>query len=527
MGLIYRAIWQDEVADLHEWALAAFRKWAQDKYPVRFGDGSDVDIVEGDVEITVRRRDGDSGSVQRAVMHENKTKDRWTTTLITLAGPGGEQWVWVDLERVADDVFAGYDVAAPRLVCSLIESGVKPRRGALKLTTLPRAYRAEEAGDLAHLLCSSSRDLPVVVFSKPDEQDGTEWVEGVRRAARSLSGIALVVMVPPPTVGRFVDLMGRDLGVWGGALRLYLPGLSLDEQRPWRHRYVVADKLVLNAQRPAALVGRMLSRSVAGRRAPDLYRALRPLLRDEGGLAVDDVEAWLVEKELEIEEKEAEIVRLGAELQASEDERLQLLEELDDSRDESNALRQNMMAMSAAKGGVTEAAADLPSGALSSSQAAEQARRLLGRVAFTSVTCRDLDDLDRVPEAMSWGDKAWQGFRALHAYAEDAAGFAGGFYEWCKHTQHPYAWPATSKKLAMGESDTVMQHPKLKAARRLAVDSAVEPSGAIYMWSHLKIAEGGGMMAPRIYFHDDTKGVTGKIHIGYFGPHKHMPNTLT
>ena len=44
------------------------------------------------------------------------------------------------------------------------------------------------------------------------------------------------------------------------------------------------------------------------------------------------------------------------------------------------------------------------------------------------------------------------------------------------------------------------------------------------MLAHLKIAEGGGPQAPRVYFLDDADGVTGKIHIGYSDPHKHVPN---
>jgi hypothetical protein len=47
------------------------------------------------------------------------------------------------------------------------------------------------------------------------------------------------------------------------------------------------------------------------------------------------------------------------------------------------------------------------------------------------------------------------------------------------------------------------------------------------MLSHIKVAEGGGPLAPRIYFYDDTRGPTGIIHVGFFGPHRHMPNKST
>jgi hypothetical protein len=44
------------------------------------------------------------------------------------------------------------------------------------------------------------------------------------------------------------------------------------------------------------------------------------------------------------------------------------------------------------------------------------------------------------------------------------------------------------------------------------------------MLAHLKIAEGGGHLAPRVYFHDDTGGATGKAHVGFVGPHYLVPN---
>lgn len=38
------------------------------------------------------------------------------------------------------------------------------------------------------------------------------------------------------------------------------------------------------------------------------------------------------------------------------------------------------------------------------------------------------------------------------------------------------------------------------------------------MQAHLKIASKGSI-SPRIYFLDDVKGVTGKLIVGYIGPH--------
>ena len=79
----------------------------------------------------------------------------------------------------------------------------------------------------------------------------------------------------------------------------------------------------------------------------------------------------------------------------------------------------------------------------------------------------------------------------------------------------------------MVESESVRQDDKLRKARELPVDPEVHRSGRIFMEAHLKVSGGGGPLAPRIYFYDDTGGKTGKVHIGFFGPHDHMPNKST
>ena len=69
-----------------------------------------------------------------------------------------------------------------------------------------------------------------------------------------------------------------------------------------------------------------------------------------------------------------------------------------------------------------------------------------------------------------------------------------------------------------------MNNPDLCKHRTLPIDRAVDESGYVEMQAHLKPVQGGGMQIPRIYFHDDTKGRTGKVHVGFIGPHDRMPN---
>lgn len=79
----------------------------------------------------------------------------------------------------------------------------------------------------------------------------------------------------------------------------------------------------------------------------------------------------------------------------------------------------------------------------------------------------------------------------------------------------------------MAEGQTVRTSGKIAETRKLPVDRKVKPSGQIEMVAHLKISEGGGDNIPRVYFHDDTRGASGKVHVGFVGPHRLMPNTRT
>ena len=59
----------------------------------------------------------------------------------------------------------------------------------------------------------------------------------------------------------------------------------------------------------------------------------------------------------------------------------------------------------------------------------------------------------------------------------------------------------------------------LRKLRIFPVSHEIDSSESIYMGAHLKIAN--GLLAPRLYFHDDTWGKTQKIHVGYVG--RHLP----
>lgn len=152
------------------------------------------------------------------------------------------------------------------------------------------------------------------------------------------------------------------------------------------------------------------------------------------------------------------------------------------------------------------------------------ARRWLHHVVIPKSAEREIESLDQAEKSSIWAQKAWDGLRALNEYAQRPGDFKGGFWQWCESSHPIYRWPPTSDALAMSEGDYVMSY--LKDTRTFPISGDVAADKKIVMQPHLKIQKGGGENIPRIYFHDDTRGNTGKVHIGFIGPHRLVPNKL-
>jgi hypothetical protein len=323
----------------------------------------------------------------------------------------------------------------------------------------------------------------------------------------------------------FRQVIGEDLAVWGGAARLYLPNRDATGLRPERHRYILPPRFGEDVAQPGRIFGRMLGGVVTARRAPACYAAVRRGLRE--GSAESDAELLPIAEE-EIQRLQRERDDLKLELAATEDELLDTQADLEESTSEVTRLQDHLVwtrvekAPNGSTQGELEQLAVVPT---SIAEAISLARERLSGVTIHDDAARDIVDLDSAVNGPSWAEVCWRGLRALHLYA--VASHDGDFFGWCSSVGHPWGWPASKKKLAMLESESVMSRGKFSDQRFLPIDPSAAPAGRIHMWSHLKIAEGGGPMAPRIYFHDDTRGATGKVHVGFIGPHRYMENTRT
>ncbi|MBG0823932.1 hypothetical protein HS048_24750 [Planomonospora sp. ID91781] len=134
-------------------------------------------------------------------------------------------------------------------------------------------------------------------------------------------------------------------------------------------------------------------------------------------------------------------------------------------------------------------------------------------------------DLDHPALCRTWAAKAWDALCALDDFAgaRSSGAFSGGFYDWCANGADGRRTIPTGM-LAMRESRSVTGSAKFSEPRVFAVPQEVHPAGRLLMEAHVKLRP-VGYPAPRMYFHDDSGGASGKVWIGYLGDH--LPNTRT
>lgn len=428
---------------------------------------------------------------------------------------------------------AYYEVGRPGVIPRLAAATGIHLDG-LPLSAVPARASSGGIQNLLQLLLDPGRRLPVVVLT-PTGATGRGLVDP-RDVAFRLIGLAHVVeIVEREATFGLTDRLGQQLSVFGGAIRIYWPGLTPDSN-PLGHPLWLLPRIEA-VESSNAGVAKRLERQFAAigvmRVRPDplatelratehkallgrlvhLQEELQRIMDTPGEPGVE----WLAELENAYDTAKG--------LQA---QMVTLQRENEDLRGFNEQLRRSFVEYSQALDDDDLEESErpgIPDDATTCSEAFELARGHLTNLVIPASAAVSLAELDSANESQGWGRSAWRALRALDAYAAEGSR-RNGFWDWCDHSASGL-WPATEKKLAMSESETVMNSRELREKRRFEVDRRVDESGRMLMVAHIKVAEGGGQQIPRIYFHDDTKGPTGKVHIGFFGPHRFVPNKST
>jgi hypothetical protein len=470
-------------------------------------------------------------ALRLSLLDVNK-QGRWRTTCTAVRADGGPWQLVVDLDRTGAG--PAPPPIAPVIVRTLLgEDSSSPAGTPLRAHAVPvSAGDAQVVLDAIHW---PTRDVPVVVAYDDD-------ADRVEALASTLAGVALVFRLLPGAPAAFNDAAGAGYRIRRGSWRTYLPGAGLEDDEPRRHRSLAAERI---ADHPDVAI-----RTIAGSlRSSSLAMTLPPLYLEQ----VADLPGFRSAERLVRREQIAAAPAHDqqADTAAVEEELIELVEGLERELDEQRAARRDHERQR------DEALLDL-------ALAAEELSRERGRVAHLErelatrdvrpweITSPVLDEspigfaellewaperlpllslgqrtracleLDDSARAATWVVKVWEGLLALQSFAEGrAAGFEGNFEQWCRETPPGgRAYPANS--VAMTEHETVQGNKAMRSARTFAVPEAVEASGSVAMWAHIKIDNRDP--APRLHFHDDTRG-TGQVYVGYVGGHLLSPKT--
>lgn len=527
MSLLYRAVWTAAVDDVATASIDTIRmqiaSWAQEaETPEPLADGqTERKTSQGGARSVTHRPLGDS-AFEVLVSDRHPTKGtEWTTLIRVIADEHAVQTL-VENRVESEDLALRVAVGRPRIVHDMLRVATRPCLGGSGLRTEVLEIRAAEISVLMEHLASPDRTLPVIVCSEPGSASDDAWNRTAHKIAARVEGVATVATLDSQAVTAFKEQLG-ELAIWGGGIRVYVPGPVLPGSDGWRHRFYRGAQL---DEAPKPTIDRIVysvTQLSARRRVPDTFR----MFDEQAGSLLDGAAPLVRASELDAERDDREFER-----ELAIEERSELEKELSRATGHLARLKDalNRQGLSDLLWGTEhETDASVPDEVQVTSEAVLAAQVYLSQwLAVPDTAARDLDEIDTAPTAYAWGNNTWRGLRALAAYAEDRNNGwdKGGFWEWCA-SGPALGWPASSKKLSMSESETVQNNSKLARARIFKIEKAVSDSGEITMLAHLKISEGGGNLAPRVYFFDDTGGTTGKVHVGLVGPHYLVPNKST
>jgi|GEM_PF-6487930 len=492
MSLIYRAVWQDSRADIFSVARNVFSEWVSDKSNGQIDAPVLGHAMCEDQSVRVVERTTGEQRALFATHHHELDDATWTLTLGVVAGEEADSsWAWVDLEHTAEDPYGRPPpVSAPRIVKRLIASG-DAQLGSTSLTISPLLVPENLAAGLAGQILDPRRAVPLVAFSTNRDLTQQENLDQVRLSAEHLAGAATVAYLHPDAEAVLERMLPAKMAVFGGPVRIYLPGVDPESPKPWRHRWYGADRRTKKQAEFPQILARELSPRMALRRPPTL-RALSLVTDfpgDQGYFAelLQRRDAELQRVELQFERSEAHRLGLRSELCAT---LTQAYEERhgNDRADEPSLLTNGPFTL---VGDLLGAASTLP---LVSIASAVVEPPTLG------------DSAEDDPLALI---RLRCALTALHEFS-------------LSEERDLQDWVEQHRPIGVAREALVVRKA-LDSDPLLPIDERVSPAGTIRMGNQLR---GSAIDEDQIVvrFHDDRDGRTGQIHVGYLGSESGIAN---
>jgi hypothetical protein len=518
MSVIYRSIFRFASSDPLSVATSLMNDWLSSKNLPKEIVVSDEVGEAASGPYSIRRLDSDPEQIDARRVRftqEDTPGERWSTELTVWREPGSDAfgWAWIDLSRVAEDPYARRAPVSVPALAALFIRRLECTVGPTRLTGDVRiADSAESALDLAGEIFDEARRIPIIVVTAMSGEPLNSVIGRAKEVQRLTSGLAVTAVLGPAGQIPFESNVGLELRVFGGGVRTYLP-----QARPgagWRHRYIPGFR-VQEFDRPKwELALRPFIQQATGARPPAEVRELltRAFRSESGDRSAED----LLEALIASEEREA---LLQEQVRDLFDQRDEMTRQLDHA---TRRVRWLESRTDADTDQLVDEEGEDSSPPLTCMEALERAVAELANVEIGVAAIDHADELDATANRAVWAEIVWRSLRSLDDYArarrDPDAPFKGDFERWCKdgkaHGQIDYG-PT--------ESPDTRKNAKYRRARRFAVPTEINESGFVEMFSHVRVGS-GKPPAPRMHVHDGTS-VTGKVYVGYLGPH--LPNKST
>lgn len=217
-------------------AVGAVAKWAQKRFGVTIQPLAGGRAVGRNASVEWSTLIGeDAGLFGLWVDHPDRGDRKWRwRTYVDVGAEAGSAWVRIRVHLYS--IQEGYvtlptvDAGRPGIVRSLVDDlglyadGFQMGK--------PLMITVETLPILQRLLLMPGRQLPVVALSQ--DQARTTFIDAEHLADRLL-GLAHVAEMEPDAASAFEEKLGHPLAVYGGAVRLFWPGLRTSDA-PQRHR---------------------------------------------------------------------------------------------------------------------------------------------------------------------------------------------------------------------------------------------------------------------------------------------------
>jgi len=514
MAHVYRAVWTDDLLNVERAVPDCVEAWLRNRNTI-------VPITMGAVEHVGPRTlvavevAGDFGTGVQITLIESPGHGRGTwTTVINGMTVGGTRVLWVDVHAKADNIWQR-SIWSPRIVRELLLAGGEPRAAGEVIEVQPREVDDEESlGLLVGSLADETRAIPHLVLAAGEGFDRNRVVQRATRASDILAGVAIISVVHSAWVGDFNAMMPEGLELDALSARLYMPGATADPSNVRLSAFYADDDIAEDHTLLGTLVTKKIGNSSLWPEVPAEWTRCKKKLDDRRRVLIRKSPAVTGETLTVV--KEDEVSRLSELVQSLQDELLDANILAWEWYERARIDQDRVVSMLLSKDSTPSFARPTLAATI------EEVGRLAKKVVIAPSAPREIESLDSHASAGVWAADLARLFASMERYAAHRAsrGFEGNYRGWCiEHGDYP------DSKIALQESQSTKSQQTLRDKRTFEVPREVSRDGKMVMLSHAKIQLTGSGYIPRVFFHDDTGGVTGKVHIGFIGPHYLVPTS--